>query len=457
MKLIKGYRKQGGVKELLILALPIIASQSAESFMIFTDRIYLSKLGSDQMNAATGAGVASFTLMTFFFGVIAFSTSLIAQYYGANKKDNCAIVTTQAFGLSIISYPIILTILPLAYWYFSVQDISESQLFFQKQYLNILVFGSIISLLRHSLSCFFSGIGKTKIVMVSALVTMTVNVIVNYILIYGKLGFPALGIEGAAYGTIFSAFCGMSVLAYYFFSEKYNLEFKVKQAFKFNKKIAIKLIRYGTPAGTEFFFNLIAFSFLIALFHSYNAETATAASITFNWDMVSFIPLVGIEIGVTSLVGRYIGAKKMHVAERSAYSGLKLGWFFSIFVFLVFMIFTGPLVDLFKPDDNDLVFNNARPLAINMLKLTSIYVLAEAILMAFVGALRGAGDTLWTMWVSMGLHWTFVPALYLSLYVFKIGPLYSWMVLTILFLFFCFVFFFRFKTGKWKTLKVIED
>ena len=79
-----------------------------------------------------------------------------------------------------------------------------------------MVYGSIVFLFRHSLSCFFSGIGKTRIVMISAIVTMCVNVVINYILIFGRFGFPALGIEGAAYGSIIAAFVGVLVLLVYF-------------------------------------------------------------------------------------------------------------------------------------------------------------------------------------------------------------------------------------------------
>ncbi|HRS18880.1 MAG TPA: hypothetical protein P5243_05210, partial [Bacteroidales bacterium] len=114
------------------------------------------------------------------------------------------------------------------------------------------------------------------------------------------------------------------------------------------------------------------------------------------------------------------------------------------------------LVDVFKPQQTDLIFEQAKPLAIRMLQLASLYVLAEAILVSFVGALRGAGDTVWTMWVSMLIHWTFVPTAYLSLFVFNLGPIIAWTILVFMFLLFCIVFYFRFKTGKWKTIQVIQ-
>ena len=446
----------GGVHELFVLALPIVISQSSETLMVFTDRVFLSKLGAEYMNAATIGGITSFTLITFFFGLIGFSTALIAQNFGAKNFDACPRVTVQALGISAASYPLIIASIPLVFKFFDASSISESQLILQKQYLKILAFGTIVSLFRHSISCYFSGIGRTQVVMKAALTTFSVNIVVNYILIFGKFGFPALGIVGAAYGTIFSAFCGLIVLVYFFFREDNAIMFNIKKSFKYHAKTVATLFKYGTPAGLEFFGNLIAFTVLVSIFHSYNEATATAASIMFNWDMVTFVPLTGIEVGVTSLVGRYIGAKRYYVAERAAYSGVKMGFLFTLIVALFFVIIPGVLVDVFKPIGTDLIFKDARPIAIAMIRLAAIYVLAESILIAFVGALRGAGDTLWTMAASLIVHWLFVPALYISLYILDIGPILAWGIIVIFFLILSFLFYFRFKTGSWKKIKVID-
>lgn len=452
---VKRY-KLGGMRELLILALPIIASQSCDTIMVFTDRVFMSKLSSEHMNAATAGGISSFLLLTFFNGLIGFSTALIAQFLGAKKYKNCSKTFSQSFIISLVAYPIIIAALPLLYWYFSLTDISELQMLYQKQYVQILVFGAIISLFRHSFSCYFAGIGRTKIVLVSAVVTMVINICFNYIFIFGKFGFPALGIKGAAYGTILSAFVGTAIMAAVYFAHKNSKRFLVMKSFSFDKQIMKTLLRYGTPAGVEFFMNFIAFSFLVFLFHSYDTVTATAASIMFNWDMVTFVPLVGIEIGITSMVGKYIGAKKNHVAERATYNAVRLGWFFSAFVVVFFVFLPHILVDVFKPTPADSVFLQAKPLAQRMLQLASIYVLSEAILVSFVGALRGAGDTIWTMWVSMAIHWMFVPFTYLTLFVLDAGVIGAWATLVVLFLLFSLVFYFRFKTGKWKHIGIMN-
>ena len=87
-KYFSGYHEPGGIRELLILALPMIISTASDGIMTFTDRLFLARVGSEQMNAAMGGGVAVQMLMFFFIGLTGYSTALVAQYYGANENSN---------------------------------------------------------------------------------------------------------------------------------------------------------------------------------------------------------------------------------------------------------------------------------------------------------------------------------------------------------------------------------
>ena len=171
--------------------------------------------------------------------------------------------------------------------------------------------------------------------------------------------------------------------------------------------------------------------------------------------MVSFIPLLGIEIAVTSLVGRYMGAKTPNVAHHAAISGIKTGIFYSIVILVLFVFVPELLVRVFHPVSPSSVFESAVPIAVSMIKIASLYVLAEAVMVATIGALRGAGDTHFTMIASVTAHWSFLPILYLSLNVLKLSVAVSWLILVVFFLLFCSILIFRFRSGKWKRIKVI--
>lgn len=218
-----------------------------------------------------------------------------------------------------------------------------------------------------------------------------------------------------------------------------------------------KLLYFGYPAGLEFFFNFLAFTALIFVFDSEGNVVATASTIMFNWDLVSFIPLLGIEIGVTSLVGRYMGAGDPDTAHRAAMSGIKTGIFYSVVILVLFMAIPNALVLVFRPDVPVDIFNKAVPIATSMIRLASLYVLAEAIMVAIVGALRGAGDTHFTMLISVCAHWTMLPVVFLILKVFNGSAVAGWLGLIIFFLLFCVFIILRYRSGKWKNIRVVEQ
>lgn len=455
-KTYSGYHKPGGQKELLALALPMVISASCDGVMTFTDRLFLAKVGSEQMNASLAGGVALQMLTFFFIGLIGYTTALTAQYMGAGEKHNSSRTTFQGILITLIAWPLIVLLKPYLGLLFGWLKTPESQIVYQLEYISVLAWGVVFTLLRHTLSCYFVGIGRTKIVMQATVAAMITNVLLDYILIFGKLGFQPMGITGAALATVAGSVVASIMLFAAYFGHKNNIEFSVNKSFRFSAEIMKKLLYFGSPAGFELFLNFIAFFFMVALFQSQGDVAATAITIMFNWDMVSFIPLIGIETSVTSLVGRYMGAGRPQVAHRAALSGIKTGIFYSIIILILFVFIPETLVKVFQPDVPSSIFNNAIPTAVSMIRIASLYVLAEAVIVALIGALRGAGDTHFTMIASVLAHWSFVPVLYLCLHVLNLSVPFSWFVLVVFFLVFSLVLVMRFKSGKWKTIRVVS-
>lgn len=292
--------------------------------------------------------------------------------------------------------------------------------------------------------------------MSATIVALIVNVILDYILIFGKFGMPAMSVRGAAIATVSGAFSAIVVLTFAYFSKQNRTEFSILKSFTFDWKIMKKLLYFGYPAGLEMFLNFLAFSVMIFLFHAKGDTVATATTIMFNWDLVSFIPLLGIEIAVTSLVGRYMGAEQPLVARHAAISGIKTGIFYSVVILGLFVFIPETLVRVFHPETFSQVFEDAVPIAVNMIRIAALYVLVEAMFVGLVGALRGAGDTHFTMIASVVAHWSFVPLLWLSLNVFNFSIEFSWFLIVLFFLIFSGVLYHRFRSGKWMKIKVIH-
>jgi len=237
----------------------------------------------------------------------------------------------------------------------------------------------------------------------------------------------------------------------------YRVEYGVLQALRFDREIMGQILRLGTPSGLEFFLNILAFNLLVLNFHSYGVTVAAAITITFNWDMVSFIPLIGVGIGVTSLVGRYMGAGQPDTAARAALSGVKVACLYTLVTFTAFCLFPGPLVEVFRPGEAEAAtFPEVAALAVFMVRLISIYVFADAIAIVFSSALRGAGDTFWTMVLSVSGHWVFTITAAVLIRICGAGPRTTWVVVVFLVLGLGSAFFLRFRSGRWRTLRVVS-
>ncbi|WP_295684514.1 MATE family efflux transporter [uncultured Fibrobacter sp.] len=452
----KKFKKNGDVKDVLVVALPMLLSMSFDTIMTFIDRLFLSKLGPAEMNAALGAGAVQLALTMFFTGAISYTTAMVAQRLGAKKKADCARVFMQSVYLSLISVPLLYLTIPLGHIAFGMEHLPADQLEYQKTYFNILMFGGIINLVRNAAPCFFSGIGETKIVMKAAFVGMIVNVACNFVLIYGLGPIPALGVAGAAYGTLIGNLVSTVILFAKFFAKSCNSRFNTRSSFAFSWPLTRELLQKGVPSGVEMFLNMSAFQLMILMFHALGPDAATASSVMFNWDMVAYVPLMGLEVASTSLVGRYVGARDAAAATRSTYSGLKLGWGYSLIMGVFFVFLPGVLTDIFRPDVAEAsaeaiaIFDAARPMSIFMLRIATFYIFVEVLLVVYAGALRGAGDTVWVMFTCAIMNWCVSGALYVAAYIFHLPAHYAWIAVVAVYSTAPVIFWWRWKSGKWR-------
>ena len=450
------FKKNGDVKDVLVVALPMLLSMSFDTLMTFIDRLFLSKLGPAEMNAALGAGAVQLALTMFFTGMISYTTAMVAQRLGGKQRWDCARAFMQALYVSLMCVPLLYLTIPLGHVAFGMEHLPADQLQYQKTYFNILMFGGVINLVRNVAPCFFSGIGETKIVMKAAFVGMLVNVACNFVLIYGMGPIPALGVAGAAYGTLIGNLVSTVILFAKFFGKSCHRRFRTRYAFAFSWPLTRELLKKGIPSGVEMFLNMSAFQLLILMFHALGPESATASSVMFNWDMVAYVPLMGLEVASTSLVGRYVGAKDGAAASRSTYSGLKLGWGYSLLMGIFFIFLPGILTDIFKPDVAEAsaeaiaIFESARPMSIFMLRIATFYIFVEVLLVIYAGALRGAGDTLWVMFACAIMNWCVAGSLYLVAYVFGLPAHLAWIAVVAVYSTAPVLFWLRWKNGKWR-------
>lgn len=444
------------LRSLSTIAFPMIASQASETIMLFVDRIFLSWLGKLHIAASMSGGLSSFVFSSLFAGIVGYTNAIVAQYYGAGRHRRCVETTAQGIYTSIVFTPVLFLLIPVVHRLFSIVGHSPEQIDLEFRYFRILMSGAFLVLLRQTLVGFFLGIGRTRIVMVANLIGMIVNVPINYILIFGKMGFPVLGIEGAAIGTILGSSTIFVVLLIAYIRHEYFRETPVREAFKLRWDLTARLLRYGMPAGIELFLNVFAFNIFVQLMHSLGEDVAAAVTITFNYDMVAFIPMIGLGVAVTSLVGRHMGAEDPDGAHRAAMLALKVGYSYAAFMMVVFVFGAPLLVSVFaaglEASDRSLL-----DLSTLMLRLAALYTLADITQLVFAGALRGAGDTRWTMIISVTLHWLMAIGMVFAIRVFQLPPLRIWTFFIGFVVTLGIVIVLRYRGGKWRSIRVIEE
>ena len=440
--------------ELLRLALPMVVSQGTFAVMIFTDRYFMSQIDPAHMAAALGGGVASFFSFCFFLGLISYANALSAQYLGAGEAEKCPKVVTQGMIMTVMSIPFLTLITFLVAGIFEGMGHEPAQVELERTYYLILMSGVLVTLAKVCISSYFAGIGRTRVVMICDLFGLVINVPLCYAMVFGKLGFPALGIVGAGVSTVFATVLAFLLFVAFYFHKEHRETFAVLRSFSLDARILRRYWRLGFPSGMELFLNVAAFNLFLLMFQSYGIAEGAAAAIVFNWDILSFIPMIGLNVGVISMIGRFVGARDMARVNEVMTAAFAAALAYSAVLAIIYIMFRYPLVEVFAPPSGD--FTAIRELSAFMMIGLSSYVMADAVILVSGGVLRGAGDTRWLMVASVSLHWAMLVAQFFIIRVFALGPKLSWLAFAAMIFAIALVYALRLYGGRWRDPAALE-
>jgi MATE family multidrug resistance protein len=443
------------LRHMLTIAFPLIVSQGSETIMLFCNRYFVSFLGSSYIPASMTGGLTQFVFTSLFGGTVGYVNALAAQYHGAGRPERCVQAVSQGLFLSLVFYPALVAFIPLVHMGFGWAGHAPQLIALEFSYFRILMLGSLLFLVQSVLAGYFVGIGRTRVVMAASLIGIVVNVPLTWVLVLGKAGAPSLGIEGAAIGTLSGT---LSIVIVLFISYLRSSAYRAHHgsgAWKPRGEMLARLLRYGGPAGAETFINVFAFNVFVLLMGSYSPAVATAVTITFNYDLLAFIPMIGVGVAVTSMVAQRMGAGDIRGARRAAFLGLRVAWTYAGIMMVVFVAGAPLLVKVFSSGfgagDEAIL-----PLARVLLRLAALYTLADATNVVFSGALRGAGDTKWVMIISGALHWVMAIGAFIFIRILVLPPVLVWLFFITFVISMGVSMFFRHRNGAWQKLRIVE-
>lgn len=457
--MIKRWGNSNGYKDVLAISMPLVASMGSLTLMQFTDRMFLGKYSVEAISASVPAGIASFTAISFFMGVGSYTNAFVSQYTGAGEKHRVGASLWQGIYFSLISGVLLALLYFISDPLFDLIGHPESIKVLEKDYFKILILGSGLSVLSSTMATFYTGRGKTWTTMLVNMFGASVNIPLDYCLINGIGPFPELGIVGAAIATVTSSGVMVFIFGILILGPRNRSVFGTWSGKAFDRDLFLRLMRYGLPSGFQFFLEISGFTFFIQMVGRLGPLELAASNIVLAIESLAFLPMVGFHIGTATLIGQAIGRKRPGEGVYATTSSLHITLLYMLFIAILFVLVPDPLLNLFKAGDYTMAqYNEIRSLGKVLLRFVLIFCFFDALNLIFSGAIKGAGDTRFIMWTvgALSLCVMIIPA-YIAVEVFG-GRIYTlWTIATLYACTLGMAFMLRYRQGKWKEMKVIEE
>lgn len=440
------------------MALPLILSTASLTLTLFVDRLFLSWYSRSAVAAATPGGITYFTICSLFMGTAQYVNTIVAQHHGAGDRPSCARAVWQGIYFALLSAPLILAAIPLGSEVLARSGHDPAVVDLEIEYFSILMLGGAALPLNGALSSFFSGRGQTLVVMWGNVLGNVANAFLAYVLIFGKFGFPEMGIRGA--GTATAVTIAVPALFWFilFLAPWYQETYRTRREFRPDKRMFVMLLRYGLPSGIQFFLDIASFTMFVLLVGRLGEARLAAANIVLTIEMLSFLPMVGMSVATATLVGEYIGRGRPQIAEKSVYSALRLALCYSGALAVLYVLIPETFLELFRSKVEDgPEFDAIVGIGATLLRIVAIYTLFDTAFIIFSGALKGAGDTRFAMWVAICAAWLFfVPPVYVMIEYLHVGLVTAWCWALIYIVGLGLTFWLRFRSGSWKRIRMLE-
>ena len=454
----KKWNNDGGYREVLVIAIPLILSTATWSIQHFVDRMFLTWYSPETIAAAMPAGMLNFSIISIFMGTAGYVSTFVAQYYGAGRFYRIGPALWQGIYISLVGGLVLLCVIPLAEPTFRLIGHSPEIQKHEVIYFQILCLGGGAYIGSYALSGFFSGRGKTWPVMWVNAATTAVNLVLDYALIFGHWGFPELGIRGAAIATVAAGVFSLLVFFILLFAGGNDRIYHTKKGWRLEKDLLGRLLRFGFPSGVQFFLEIGAFTGFVLVVGRLGTASLAATNIAFNINTLAFMPMIGCGIAISVLVGQYLGAQKPDIAQSAVYSGFHLTFFYMASIAVAYVLLPDLFVAPFAHQADPEGFAEIYGYSVVLLRFVAVYCLFDTMNIIFCSAIKGAGDTRYVMIMTTVLSvFILVIPVYLTVEVLEAGLMVAWVFATAYVISLGVTFYLRFLGGKWMLMRVIEQ
>ncbi|AOE49176.1 MATE family efflux transporter [Kangiella sediminilitoris] len=400
-------------RQVLEISLPIVGGMISQNILNLVDAAMVGTQGSAAIAAIGISGFINFMAVAFFTGFAAGVQAMVSRRIGEGRSTEAAYPMNAALAIiTLLALPTSIILFFLAPQILSLLNddpelLQEGIPYLQARFAGILAIG-----LNFSFRSYWSAINQTQYYLRTLLVMHTINIFLNYTLIFGHFGMPELGTTGAGIGTTISVALG--TVYYHLLATKHTKHFGYLSHIASCPTVR-SILRISIPSALQQLFFAGGFTALFWIIGQVGTHQLAAANAITNVMLVAILPCIALGIGAATLVGRSLGQQDPHNAYRWGWDVVKMGIIFSLALGALFFIFTDEIMGIFLKEPEALAAAHWP------FKLSALIIVIDAIGLIFLNALNGAGSTKPTLYVSIISQWVlFLPvAWYLGPYLDK--------------------------------------
>ncbi|MFZ4083642.1 MAG: MATE family efflux transporter [Pirellula sp.] len=456
------------IRELLQTAWPLMLSTGLFSITLFVDRLFLFQYSDAAAAAAMSAGTLFWSVTCLPAGICGYTSTFVAQYLGVRRVDRAMHVVWQGCLLALALSPILVLLGLFSYRLFVAFGHSPELAKFEYEFFLGLVPGACATILSSALVGLFAGSGRPIVLLYCDAIATATNVVLDYGMIFGNLGFPRWGVAGAAIASSISLSLKCILLVIFAYWYLRNNRFgawpidssvsnKLRDIFKLDFPLMRRLIRFGWPAGVSVVAEAWSFAIIMMIVGNLGERPAAATTLALGVNVLAFIPLIGLGIAVGVLVGKYLVQSELATAQRVVQAALTIGVIYSGVFAVLYGLFPDQVMNVYAIGNDPVRFEAIKPELKPLLYFIAAYCVFDSFQVIFSGVLKGAGDTLFVLLGHAIAGFGTVGLAIVGQKLFGWDGLYYWWgVISVWVVVLAIIFTARYLHGGWKSKRVIE-
>jgi len=362
-------------------------SQLGHMLVGVADSVMVGRLGATPLAAASLANVIFHLILMFGIGVSYGVTPLVAAADGEGDETRISQLLKHAFAINVLAgillFGLILGASPGLYFLDQPEAVVEMAI----PYLGIITFSIIPLMIFQTGRQFAEGLSMTRMAMVIVIVSNLINIVLNYLLIYGKLGFPALGLMGAGWASLISRVILAAWIILWIYYGKRFIAFRSGFSIKaYSRPFFRRILNIGIPAGVQYIFEVGAFGFAVIMMGWLGTNSLAAHQIAVNLAAITYMTASGLSAAATIRVGNQLGQKDITTLRTAAFSIFLMVIGFMACCAVLFILGRNFLPSLYISNDEVI------SIASGLLVIAGFFQLSDGIQVVSLGALRGLED-----------------------------------------------------------------